>query len=134
VRKPEEALRPQPALRLATPLSIQEESARDGIVLVLSGDADLHGAPDLRDRLAEAISNGAARIVVDLSDVSFIDSMALGVLLGAQQRLRVLDGDLRLVVGSPDLRRIFELSLLDHVFALDRTRGESLERLGLASL
>jgi anti-sigma B factor antagonist len=96
---------------------------------VLQGDADLHGAPELRDRLAEAVSNGVGRIVVDLSSVSFIDSMALGVLLGARHRLRVLDGDLRLVVGSPDLRRIFELSLLDRVFDLDRTRGEALEQL-----
>jgi anti-sigma B factor antagonist len=116
-------------LGLATRLDIQEERADHGVVLALQGDADLHGAPELRDRLAEAISNGVGRIVVDLSSVSFIDSMALGVLLGARHRLRVLDGDLRLVVGSPDLRRIFELSLLDRVFDLDRTRGEALEQL-----
>jgi anti-sigma B factor antagonist len=118
-----ESPRPSPP---AARLAIQEERLADGVVLVLEGDADLHGAPDLRDRLAEEISNGAERIVVDLSGVSFIDSMALGVLLGARHRLRVLNGDLRLVVGSPDLRRIFELSLLDRVFAVDRTRGEAL--------
>jgi anti-sigma B factor antagonist len=110
----------------ATRLDIREEHAEDGVILVLQGDADLHGAPELRDRLAEAISNGAEHIVVDLSSVSFIDSMALGVLLGARHRLRRVDGDLRLVVVSSDLRRIFELSLLDRVFPLDRTRNDAL--------
>jgi anti-sigma B factor antagonist len=125
---------PPAALGRTEPFRIEEERpARNGVVLfVLYGEVDLHVAPELRERLTTAIEEGADYIVLDLSRVTFIDSMALGVLLGARHRLRVLDGDLRLVVGSPDLRRIFELSLLDRVFALDRTRAESLERLAFS--
>jgi anti-sigma B factor antagonist len=109
---------------------IEEERPRTtSVVLVVSGDADLHLAPELRDRLAEAITDGARHIVVDLSAVTFIDSMALGVLLGARNRLREAGGHLRLVVPASDVRRIFELSLLDQVFALDSTRDEALTSL-----
>jgi anti-anti-sigma regulatory factor len=47
-------------------------------------------------------------------------------LLGAVNRLRLRGGNLRLVVPSPSLRRIFEISLLDHVFMLDSSRDEAL--------
>jgi anti-sigma B factor antagonist len=114
----------------STAARIDEERPRKtSVVLVVSGDADLHLAPELRDRLAEAITDGARHIVVDLSAVTFIDSKALGVLLGARNRLQGAGGHLRLVVPASDVRRIFELSMLDQVFALDSTRDEALTSL-----
>jgi anti-sigma B factor antagonist len=126
----ERALASGPASRSGAPAAarIEEERPRKtGVVLVVSGDADLHLAPELRDRLGEAIADGVRHVVVDLSAVTFIDSMALGVLLGARNRLQDADGDLRLVVPESDVRRIFELSLLDQIFALDSTRDEALQ-------
>jgi anti-sigma B factor antagonist len=105
---------------------IDDESTREtGVVLVLHGDLDLHVAPELQDRLTAEIEEGAKLIVLDLSAVTFIDSMALGVLLGAVNRLRPSGGRLRLVVPNPELRRIFEISLLDQVFTLYSTRDEA---------
>ena len=63
---------------------------------------------------------------VDLSGVTFVDSMALGVLLGSMKRLRVHGGKLLLVAPATDIRRIFEITLLDRVFALFPTREEAL--------
>jgi anti-sigma B factor antagonist len=95
-------------------------------VFSVHGELDLHEAPELQDRISAAIDRGARLIVVDLTDVTFIDSMALGVLLGASNRLGPTGGSLRLVVPSPGIRRIFEISLLDHVLTLDSTRGAAL--------
>jgi anti-sigma B factor antagonist len=105
----------------------EERPARAGVVLfVLYGDVDLHVAPELRSRLSAAIEEGADYLVLDLSRVTFLDSMALGVLLGALKRLRPLGGELRLVVPSSDLRRIFEITLLDQVFTINASRHEAL--------
>lgn len=90
------------------------------------GELDLHVAPELQERLGAAIDRGAELVVVDLSAVTFIDSMALGVLLGASNRLRRHGGNLRLVVPGPQLRRVFEIAQLDRVFSLDRTREDAL--------
>jgi anti-sigma B factor antagonist len=95
-------------------------------VFSVHGELDLHEAPELEDRIATAIGRGARMIVVDLTDVKFIDSMALGVLLAAVKRLRPTGGRLRLVVPNTNIRRIFEISLLDQVFTLDSTRDEAL--------
>jgi anti-sigma B factor antagonist len=95
-------------------------------VFSVHGELDLHEAPELQGRITAAIDRGATLIVVDLTDVTFIDSMALGVLLAAVNRLRPTGGQLRLVVPNPSIRRIFEISLLDQVFTLDVSRDEAL--------
>jgi anti-sigma B factor antagonist len=103
----------------------ERPAGSDIVVFVLHGEVDLHVSPELRARLTDAIESGASGVVVDLSHVTFLDSMSLGVLLGALKLLRARGGELRLVVPSPELRRIFELTLLDEVFALARTRQEA---------
>ena len=106
---------------------IEEERPAPGVtVLVVQGDADLHAAPQLRDRLGAALDAGSSGIVVDLTKTSFLDSTALGVLLGAVKRLRGGDGRIQLVVPRPEIRRIFEITLLDQVLPLAETRAEAL--------
>ena len=106
---------------------VEEEHPSPGTALFcVRGEADLHVAPDVRDRIAAAISDGATEVVVDLSDATFVDSMTLGVLLAAMKRLRARGGQLRLVVPRAEVRRIFEITLLDRVFPLYGTRQEAL--------
>jgi anti-sigma B factor antagonist len=106
---------------------IQEEHAGQGtVVLAVHGDADVHTANELRARLTDVIDQGPRSLVVDLSSVAFLDSMALGVLLGGMKRLRRQGGQLRLVVPARDIRRIFEITLLDRVFTLFPTRADAL--------
>lgn len=73
-----------------------------------------------------ALDAGTSTIILDLSEVTFLDSMALGVLVGAAKRARADGGELRLVVPGTSIRRILEVTLLDRVFPLDRTLAESL--------
>jgi anti-sigma B factor antagonist len=113
--------------------SLDLERSPEGVyVFVLYGDMDLHIAPELRERLTRAIDDGARALVVDLSDVTFIDSMALGVLLGTTKRMRSEGGHLRLVVARSEVRRIFEITLLDRVLAIDSTREEAVANVGSA--
>jgi anti-sigma B factor antagonist len=107
---------------------VDVEKLSDGaIVVVVHGEADLHSAPELRDRLAVVIDDGASRVLVDLSDTSFIDSMALGVLLGSTKRLRASSGQLELIVSKPDIRRIFEITMLDRILVIHPSREIALE-------
>lgn len=96
------------------------------VVVTPEGDVDLHTAPQLRERLNAVIGAGASRVVVDLQSVSFIDSMALGVLLGASKRLKPAGGQLCIATSDPGLRKIFEITLLDRIFALRASREDAL--------
>ena len=86
-------------------------------VVELTGELDAFVAPALRARLDEAIdAAGPGLVIVDLSQVTFLDSTALGTLVGALRRMRERGGELRVVLPPPPALRIFELTGLDAVF------------------
>lgn len=106
---------------------VEEDHPRAGtVVLAVSGEADLHVAPELRERISTAISEGADELVLDLTETTFVDSMTLGVLLSSMKSLRARGGRMRLVVDRPDIRRIFEITLLDDLFPIHVSLDEAL--------
>jgi anti-anti-sigma factor len=96
------------------------------VVLAVHGDVDLHVVGKLRDQLGAVIEENPALLVLDLSGATFLDSTAIAVLLRGMKRLQALGGRFRVVVPSSQIRRIFEMTLLDRVFDLDASRQESL--------
>jgi anti-sigma B factor antagonist len=80
------------------------------------GEVDLSTAPELKAALGEVIDGGAHGVLVDLSDATFIDSTTLGVLMGAVKRLRPEGGELAIVCRDSNIRKIFEITLLDRIF------------------
>jgi anti-sigma B factor antagonist len=85
------------------------------VVVAVTGELDAYRAPMLRCQLRDIIDGGRPWVVVELSDVRFIDAAGLGVLVAALKRARVAGGDLRLVAG-PRLARLVELTGLHRVF------------------
>ncbi|GJM37315.1 MAG: anti-sigma-B factor antagonist [Acidimicrobiales bacterium] len=90
----------------------------DWTVVTVAGDLDVVGGPDLRQAVMREVQAGRNRLVLDLTGVDFLDSFGLGVIVGALKRVRLLDGDLRLVVPEPRLQRVFEVCDLDRVFEM----------------
>ncbi|HJU48950.1 MAG TPA: STAS domain-containing protein [Gaiellaceae bacterium] len=98
-----------------------------GIALSLSGELDAYQAPALREAFAELVEGHEGFVLVlDLSAVSFLDSTALGTMVGAVRRLRETGGELRLVLPAGPARRIFELTSLDQVLEIRPSRGEAM--------
>jgi anti-anti-sigma factor len=110
-------------------VSLESPKVDGSCVVVVAGEVDLLGAPQLKEILLRAIASGAKRVVVDMTDARFIDSTTLGVILGASKRLRTVGGELVLVIDHPSIRKIFEITLLDRAFRIFETREEALARL-----
>jgi anti-sigma B factor antagonist len=98
-------------------------------VIAVAGEIDLFTAPELKSALAGAVESGRTRIVVDLTETSFLDSTALGVLIGAVKRLRTRDGVLTIVNTDRNIAKTFEITGLDQIFTIRPTRGEAIEAL-----
>jgi len=95
----------------------------------VTGEVDLATAPELKEALAQVIESGARGVVVDLSEATFIDSTTLGVLMGATKRLRPAGGELAIACREANIRRIFEITLLDRVFTIVDSVQEAVEHL-----
>lgn len=122
-------MRDEAAVTGSIDFRLEEDRPRPGtLVVTVHGDLDLHSADELGDRLVEAVEDGASSVVVDLADVDFVDSQGLGALLRGTRRLGGEAGRFRLVVPTPRVRRIFEITALDRVFPLDESREQALAR------
>jgi anti-sigma B factor antagonist len=98
-----------------------------GLVLTVCGELDIATAPALRDRLAAAIDAGTHRLVIDLSAVSFLDSVALATILHAKQQLPE-DGKMALAIDPASYAMlVFESGGLPKVLDLVETRAQAIE-------
>jgi len=101
----------------------------DCFVVAAGGELDLHTVDRLRDKLADVIEAGGRRILVDLTGVSFMDSTALGVLVGAAKTLRSSRGHLVLVADDPRVTRVIEITGLERVLRVEPSLPEAVQRL-----
>jgi anti-sigma B factor antagonist len=104
----------------------------DRHVVAVRGEIDLFTAPELKQKLTDAIEGGKSRIVVDLTDTTFLDSTALGVLIGAVKRLRSREGALVIVNTDQNIAKTFEITGLDQIFTILSTREEAVSALDAA--
>jgi len=74
-------------------------------IIDLEGEVDVYTAPELKRQMISLLDAGAVQIVVDLTKVEYLDSTALGVLIGGLKRLRERDGNLYLICPTPRIRR-----------------------------
>lgn len=101
--------------------------SRDGAVVVsLAGELDLYNAEEMRSALLEACAGEPEVLVVDLGEVTFIDSTALGVLIEARSRMADRQG-FRLAAPGIETSRALEVSGLDRHFLVHDTVPEALE-------
>jgi anti-sigma B factor antagonist len=106
---------------------IAHEDLGDWVVVTVSGEVDMATGPTLRDDLLGVLARGNHRVVLDLSNVTFMDSSGLGALLGGHRRARLLGGEVRLAAPSERVLEILRLTNLDRVFPLYLTVGAAVE-------
>lgn len=106
-------------------ISQREHDAHTSVISV-EGELDLSTAPRLKWMLVDSLDTGGTRLVVDLSLVSFMDSTALGVLVGVARRLES-GTRLAVVCARPNVLKIFEFAGLDEAFAIFSTLDDALD-------
>lgn len=101
----------------APSFGVTSKPTASGTMVTVTGELDAHTAPQVRE-VVEAAITPSTRLVVDLTDVTFLDSTGLGVFVTALKHLREVDGTLDLVITSPRVLKVFELTGLDVVIPI----------------
>jgi anti-sigma B factor antagonist len=115
--------------RMTFDFSLAEERSGDAYVVAVAGEVDIFTAPELKRAVGAAIDDGAKAIVVDLAETRFLDSTALGVLIGAVKRLRMIDGRMVIVNTEPSTAKTFEITGLDQIFEIVGDRDAAIAAL-----
>lgn len=109
-------------------ISLESKTIEGMTVLAVSGEVDVYSAPTLRDRLTDLIDSGHRTLIVDLSDVAFLDSTGLGTLVAGLNHANESGGSLPLVCRQERILKLFRITGLDTVFTIhdsvdDAARG-----------
>ena len=120
-----QAMEPEFDVRIA-------EVGNNGFVVSVSGEVDLHTAPEMERELVEVLQLGGNSVVVDLAEVGFIDSTVLGLLLRYKPRFRSRGGDLVLVSDDRRILRTLEITGLDRIFRIEQRLGDAVAGLQAA--
>ena len=112
-------------------LNINLEVKQDVLCIRLSGELDHHSADELRSQAVQAIEKNKIRhIILNLEQLSFMDSSGLGVILGRYKQIKQLNGEMVVCAISPPIQRLFDLSGLFKIITLEPTEEYALQRLG----
>jgi anti-sigma B factor antagonist len=98
--------------------TIQAVSQPEPAIISFDGEIDLHESPNVRDALRPLIEKKVPRIYVDMTEVGYIDSSGLAVLIDAMQRIANYGGKFGLIAIRPAVRTVLEIARLDQVFRL----------------
>jgi anti-sigma B factor antagonist len=96
-----------------------------------AGELDAYTGPELREELAGAIEAGARFVVLDMAQVEYMDSVGLGIIVGAAKRAVEREGCLAVAAPRPNVLRVFEISGTRELLKVVPTQAEAQARLGL---
>jgi anti-sigma B factor antagonist len=109
---------------------VTSEPGEAGTAIVAArGEIDIFTAPDLKREARQAVEDGATKLVLDLSETTFLDSTGLGVIIGLAKLVRPAGGDITIVNTDPTIARTFEITGLAEILTIRGTRDEALAAL-----
>jgi anti-sigma B factor antagonist len=107
-------------------LTLDVTTRGDHTVVALGGELDLATQGELRTLLNDLVVAGQVHLVLDLSEVTFLDSTGIGALIGTRRRVHAFQGSLALVCPGEAVMKIFTITGLEKVFDLHETLDSAL--------
>ena len=104
-----------PELRVTVEFGAESQG---GPTVTVAGEVDIQTSPILEEQLVSVLDQGLSSVVVDLGQVTFLDSTGLSVLLAGLKRCQTAGGNLRVVSPQPNVRRVFAVTGLSEAFQL----------------
>lgn len=114
-------------------LQINMRVEQDVLIIRLQGELDHHAAENLREQIEQHMeSQPIQHILLNLKELSFMDSSGLGVMLGRYKRVSQLGGEMIVCSISPEVQRLFKLSGLFKILKTVDSEEQALQQLGVA--
>ena len=110
-------------------MDISEDRKADAVILALSGKLDATTAKTFEDRILGVINSGIQRLVVDLSQLDYVSSSGLRVIILAAKRLQTVGGKIVLCSMKDHVRQVFDLAGFSSMLSIYGSRDEAIKGL-----
>ena len=105
-------------------IKIKKES--DVSILEIEGEVDVYYSSRLEEKVKNLISEGERRVIIDMTEVSYMDSSGLGVLVGSLKNLKKSKGEMKIAGVKGEIMNVFEITRLNTFFDMYNTVPEAL--------
>ncbi|MBQ0826947.1 STAS domain-containing protein [Streptomyces tagetis] len=111
------------------PLSVEVTLPREDVALLkVEGHLDVDTATEFRHHLANQLHHGRRHFLLDLSEVPFMDSSGMNIVLRVYQEARELPGSVHIIAPTPAVRRVLDLTGVSITVPVSESRDEALAR------
>ena len=110
----------------ATSIIKDVQKSPEGTVIILGGDVDLRQSPMFHAALVEIVNERPRRLILDLSEVPYMDSSGVGTLVEIFRRVSAYKGKMILFGLNPRVRSVFEITKLDKFFTIVENRDQAI--------
>ena len=102
------------------------EKQNDVTIIRPEGEIDTHNCDSLKEVIQKELRSGAKRLLIDMSNVSYLDSAALGVLVSGFKSARASRAQFKLANMQPPVAKIFQLTRLSKFFDIHQNSDEAI--------
>ena len=110
-------------------MNLDFKMIENSLIVRLSGEFDLHTADYFKEQIEDKLSSKINNLILDLSEIKFIDSSGLGAILAKYKQLNNRGGKLAIVNPTPQVKRIFELSGILKIINIYSSEQEAISSL-----
>ena len=107
-------------------MDIKTKKENENTVISLRGEIDLYNAPEIRELVEKLITEKQVHIVIDMEEVTYIDSSGIGALISSLNNLKKKNGSLKITNITGSVRKVFELTKLSSFFDIYESIPEAL--------
>ena len=104
---------------------IKEQDIDNGKIITPVGEIDMKSSVDLREILQKLVREKTAALIVDLQEITHIDSSGLATLIECLQEINKYNGCFKLIINNPKIIDVFKLAKLDYVFRIYSDRHQA---------
>ncbi len=108
-------------------MKITKTTQQDVVICRINGDIDINSSPDIRKTFAELTASYQKKIVINLAEVSYIDSSGLATLVEMLKKIKSYSGRLRLSNLADKVKGLFEITKLEKIFEIYDTMEQAIE-------
>jgi len=99
----------------------------DITLIVIRGEVGTETVNQFKEKMDQVVNDGKKKLIVDLQEVNYLNSMGLGVFAATLKKLKKSNGDLKLINLSPTVQELLERSRLDKVFDVFESEEEAVK-------
>ncbi|WP_456399396.1 STAS domain-containing protein [Mesoaciditoga sp.] len=105
---------------------VEIKKADDNTLVLLSGELDAYHSIEFKEKMLDLLKEGGDKILIDMSELGYIDSAGLGALVSLLKRASENSKELRLFALRGNVKKVFELTRLNMVFKIFDTFEEAI--------